>query len=301
MAKLTLKSLDSEIQQLPSLSVIVMEVLSLIEKGDVNLPVLMKKIAQDQALAARVLKVANSPFYGFSRNIASLKDAGIMLGIHTVQHIVTAAGIIGHFSAEENQCFDRAAFWQHSIGTGICAKMLANHCSLDQETAFTAGLLHDIGKLVMAVHFSDDFQEILGYRNEHDCLLKDAEKAVLDFDHSVVGAKITEHWKLPPLIVSAIKFHHRPGLESVPSFAMLVHIADIVCRGLEIGNGGDTLIPVMQNSVMKLIGLDWNIIQNSLSEIEELNASATILLEQNTTDIGSRNEEVSGARNIAVS
>ncbi|MCK5092489.1 MAG: HDOD domain-containing protein, partial [Gammaproteobacteria bacterium] len=95
MGNLTLEHLDNEIQQLPSLSMIVMEVLSMIEKGNVDLPALMNKIGQDQALAARVLKVANSPFYGFSRNIASLKDAGIMLGIHTLQHIVTAAGIIG--------------------------------------------------------------------------------------------------------------------------------------------------------------------------------------------------------------
>ncbi len=252
----------------------------MIEKGNVDLTVLMNKIGQDQALAARVLKVANSPFYGFSRNIASLKDAGIMLGIHTLQHIVTAAGIIGHFSTERNLNFSHAAFWQHSIGTGICAKVLARHSALDQETAFTAGLLHDIGKLVLAVHFPNDFLRILEYRDEHDCLLKDAEKAVLDFDHSIIGAKITEHWKLPDLIISSIRYHHTPDAESVLPLAGLVHIADIICRGMEIGNGGDTLIPVISSGVMEDLGLDWDAVKNSLPEIEKLNASANVLVEQ---------------------
>ena len=284
MGNLTLEHLDNEIQQLPSLSMIVMEVLSMIEKGNVDLPALMNKIGQDQALAARVLKVANSPFYGFSRNIASLKDAGIMLGIHTLQHIVTAAGIIGHFSTNENQNFNHVAFWQHSIGTGICAKVLASHCALDQETAFTAGLLHDIGKLVMAVHFPYDFLQILEYRDEHDCLLKDAERSVLDFDHSIVGAKITEHWKLPALIISSIRYHHTPDAEPVLPLAGLVHIADIICRGMEIGNGGDNSIPVINSSVMQGLGLEWDAVKGSLPEIEKLNASANVLVEQDGMD-----------------
>ncbi len=278
--QLTHATLEKEIQQLPALSVIVTEFLELIDRGDVELAVLMQKIGQDQALAARALRVVNSPFYGFSRRIASLKDAGMMLGVHTLRKIVVAAGIMGHFPSGEDQGFDRMTFWQHAIGTGVAAKVLASHCGLDGETAFTAGLLHDIGKLVMAVYFPADFDQVLACRNEQDCLLKDAEQAVLGFDHTLVGAKVARKWKMPKAIIEAIRHHHNPDSVTDKPFAALVHIADILCRGLEIGYGGDTLIPGLDVAAMQRLGLDWNLLLAALPQIEALNASANLLAEE---------------------
>jgi putative nucleotidyltransferase with HDIG domain len=300
LAKLTVQQLDTEIQQLPSLSLVVTEVLSILERGNVDLSTLMRKVSQDQALAARVLKVANSPFYGFSRDVGSLREAGIMLGTHTIKHIVTAVGIINHFSLDDNELFDHVAFWQHAMGTGICAKVLSRHCGFDQETAFTAGLLHDVGKLVMAAHFTEDFIQILAYRDEHDCLLKDAEASVLGFDHSLVGARIAQHWKLPPLIISAIEYHHSPGHKSSSPLAVLIHVADIVCRGLEIGNGGDTLIPAIDDRAMNLIRLNWDNVKDCFHEIEDLNASAGLLVEVGSSTKHT-NREKSGERNVIAS
>ncbi|GMQ88666.1 MAG: HDOD domain-containing protein [Gammaproteobacteria bacterium] len=277
--QLTRATLEKEIQQLPSLSVIVTEVLALIDRGDVELAVLMQKIGQDQALAMRVLRVVNSPFYGFSRHIGSLKDAGMMLGVHTLRNIVMAAGIMGHFPSREDQSFDRLSFWQHAIGTGVAAKVLASHCGLDEDSAFTAGLLHDIGKLVMAVYFPLDFDQVLAWRDKQDCLLKEAEQKVLGFDHTLVGARVTQKWKLPVAIIEAIQHHHCPDSAADIPFASLVHIADILCRGLEIGHGGDTLIPVLDVAAMQRLGLGWEQLRASLPEIEALNASANLMAE----------------------
>jgi putative nucleotidyltransferase with HDIG domain len=277
--QLTRATLEKEIQQLPALSVIVTEVLTLIDQGDVELAVLMEKIGQDQALASRVLRVVNSPFYGFSHHIGSLKDAGMMLGVHTLRNIVLAAGIMGHFPPGEDQDFDRLSFWQHAIGTGVAAKVLAGHCGLDQETAFTAGLLHDVGKLVVAAYFPADFNQILAWRDEQDCLLKDAEQAVLGFDHSLIGARVAQQWKLPKAIIEAIQHHHTPGSVTEISFAALVHVADILCRGLEIGHGGDTLIPVLDEAAIQHLGFSWELLRAALPEIEALNASANLMAE----------------------
>jgi putative nucleotidyltransferase with HDIG domain len=277
--QLTRATLDKEIQQLPALSVIVTEVLTLIDQGDVELTVLMQKIAQDQALAARVLRVVNSPFYGFSRHIASLKDAGMMLGVHTLRNIVMAAGIMGHFPPGKDEGFDRLSFWQHAIGTGVAAKVLASQCGLDEETAFTAGLLHDVGKLVMAVYFPADFDQVLAMRDARDSLLKDAEKAVLGFDHSLVGARVAQQWKLPEPIIKAIQHHHSPESAADVPFAALVHVADILCRSLEIGHGGDTLIPTLDVTAMQQLGLGWEHLRASLPEIEALNASTNLMEE----------------------
>ncbi|GMR19462.1 MAG: HDOD domain-containing protein [Gammaproteobacteria bacterium] len=277
---LTRATLEKEIQQLPALSVIVTEVLTMIDRGDVELVVIMQKIGQDQALAARILRVVNSPFYGFSRHIGSLKDAGMMLGVHTLYNIVMAAGIMGHFPPGEDQGFDRLSFWQHAIGTGVAAKVLAGHCGLHQETAFTAGLLHDIGKLVMAAYFPADFDRVLAARNAQDCLLKDAEQLVLGFDHTLVGAKVAQKWKLPVAIIEAIRHHHTPDLVTDRPYTALVHVADILCRGLEIGHGGDMLIPALDVAAMQRLGLGWEVLRAALSEIEALNASANLMAEQ---------------------
>jgi putative nucleotidyltransferase with HDIG domain len=278
--QLTRATLDKEIQELPSLSVIVTEVLELSERDDTELAVVMQKIGQDQALAARVLRVVNSPFYGSSRHIGSLRDAGMMLGVHTLRNIVMAAGIMGHFPPGKDESFDRLSFWQHAIGVGVATKVLASHCGLDGETAFTAGLLHDIGKLVMAVYFPDDFDQVLAWRDEQDCLLRDAEQAVLGFDHTLVGAKAARKWKLPEVIIDAIFHHHAPGSAADSSLATLVHVADILCRGLEIGHGGDTLIPVLDVEAMQRLGLNWEQLRVALPEIEALNVGANLMAEQ---------------------
>ncbi len=277
--QLTRAILEKEIQQLPALPAIVSEVLALFDRGGVDLVVLMQKIGQDPALAARVLRVVNSPFYGFSRHIGSLKDAGMMLGVHTLRNIVTAVGIMSHFPPGGDVGFDRLSFWQHAIDTGVAAKVLAGHCGLDGETAFTAGLLHDIGKLVMAAYFPADFEQVLTTRDERDCPLREAEQAVLGFDHGLVGAKVAQQWKLPVAIIEAIQHHHAPDAVTDTPFAALVHIADILCCGPEIANGGDSPIPGLDICAMARLSLEWEALSGCLPEIEALNADASLLVE----------------------
>ncbi len=277
MASLNINNLDREVRELPSLSVVVSQLLTLLQRDDVAMAELMEEIGRDQGLAARILRIANSPFYGLSTHIASLKDAGAMLGVHTLYNIVTAAGIMGQFPATADESFDRLSFWKHAIGVGVCARVLARHSGLDTEVAFTAGLLHDIGKLVMAAYFEDDFSHVLAYRDEHDCLLRDAEQAVLGFDHTVIGARVARHWKLPEPVVNAIQ-HHHVLMDVASPLSELVHVADILCRALDIGHGGDDLIPVLNMAAMKRLGLKWALLADCLGEIESLNSFSDLLI-----------------------
>lgn len=274
---LNINTLDREIRQLPSLSVIINQLLALLQQKNVSMSVLMQRISQDQALTVRILQIANSPFYGMSTHISSLKDAGVILGLHTLQNIITAAGIIGHFPPAKDDSFDRLSFWQHAIGTGICAQVLARQSGLDADQAFTAGLLHDLGKLVFATYFRDDFARVLEWRDQHDCLIKDAEQAVMGFDHTVIGAKVAQHWKLPKAVVITIRCHHTPS-DAFSSLTGLVHLGDILCRGLEIGHGGDNLMPTLDPTTLQRLGLDWASIHRCLKEIETLNSFSTLLL-----------------------
>jgi len=276
MPPLTLDNLEHEIRQLPSLSLVITQLLGLMQEDDVSIPALMEKIGEDQALSARILQIANSPFYGLPSRIDSLKDAGTLLGLHTLNNIITAAGVMGHFPASQDQGFDRLSFWQHAIGTAICAQVLGRHGGLDPEQAFTAGLLHDIGKLVLAAYFEDDFARVLAHRDNNDCLLREAEQAVLGFDHTRVGARVARHWKLPKPLINAIRYHHSLPKVATP-LSELVHVADILARGLDIGHGGDDLIPRLNPEALTRLGLDWDTIHACLGEIEDLNRVSGLL------------------------
>ncbi len=277
---LTLDNLERKVQQLPSLSAIVTRLLTLLQDSDITMAALTVEMSKDQGLTVRVLRIANSPFYGMSSRIDNIQQAGTLLGLHTIHGIIVAAGIIGHFPPQQDQGFDRHSFWLHSIGTGCCAQILARHCGLDPEQAFTAGLLHDIGKLVLAAYFEDDLSCVLAWRDEHGCLIREAEESVLGFDHTEIGARVAQHWKLPKLLVNAIRFHHvLPG--KITPLAELVHVADILCRGLDIGHGGDDLIPALHPNALSRLGLDWLDLPAMLPEIEQLNTRASMLLDDN--------------------
>ena len=277
MASLNINNLDREVRELPSLSAVVSQLLTLLQRDDVAMVELMEEIGRDQGLAARILRIANSPFYGLSSHIGSLTDAGAMLGVHTLSNIVTAAGIMGQFPATADESFDRLSFWKHAIGVGICARVLARHGGLDPEVAFTSGLLHDIGKLVMATYFETDFSHVLSCRDEHDCLLREAEQTVLGFDHTVIGARVARHWKLPEPVINAIQ-HHHAIMDIANPLSELVHVADILCRALDIGHGGDDLIPVLNMAAMKRLGLKWALLADCLGEVESLNSFSDLLI-----------------------
>ncbi len=274
----TAEKLDEGIKRdLGSLSVVVTEVLSVLEQQDVDLASLEHLLAQDQSLAARILRIANSPFYGMSREIASLKEATVVLGVHTIRNVVTTAGVMALFSGEGEAGFNRLAFWQHAIGTGIAAKVVGAHSGMEGETAFTAGLLHDVGKLVIDTILPEEFAQMLSLVKETGCLLREAEQEVLGFDHCFAGTRVAERWKLPPPVIAAISYHHRPE-ESAETVAHAVHLGDILCRGLDIGNGGDNGIPNLEADTMDKLGMDWAEIKPCLAEIEQLNASANLFL-----------------------
>lgn len=272
----TLPEVLAAVRQLPSLSVVVTDLLASLNRENMDTASLVSKIAQDQGLAARVLRVANSAFYGLGSRVSGVNEAVVVLGFHAVRSMALAAGIINAFPPGVGGRFDRLAFWQHAVGTGVCARVLAARLGKDAEAAFTAGLLHDIGKLAMHVYYPEVFESVLASRGTDKALI-DTERLVLGFDHAAVGYEVARNWHFPPAIGQAIRDHHQP--DAAPTFYTdVVHVANTLCCALDIGSGGDDLVPPLAPGAWERLGLGWERLGQCLHEIERANASMNLLM-----------------------
>lgn len=244
------------IRNLPSLPVVVIDVLKSFEQVDANVGALAEKVAKDQALAAKTLRIANSSFYGLSRRVTTIQQAITILGFDSVRALIAAAAVTDIFSGAIHGSFDFKAFWRHSMGTGLCAKMLARHIKLNQDHAFVCGLLHDIGRLVLVTRFPDQYSAAMKYRDEKDCYVMEAERSVLGTDHPAVGRALADHWKFPLIMQKAIANHHNPQRDDLHDIPAIVHVADAAAHALDMTQDDDDLVPVVSDDAWKSLGLD---------------------------------------------
>jgi len=278
VSELTLARVMERVQQLPALSPVLHEILHSFSNEDVDIATLVNKISRDQGLAARVLRVANSAFYGLSSRVASIGEAVVVLGFHSVRSLVVAAGIINRFPPSGGTRFDRLAFWRHAIGVGVCARVLAARLGENAETAFTAGLLHDAGRLVLDAYFHEEFERILAYHAAADCAMIAAEQETLGMTHTIIGFEMAKQWKFPSSIQSAIRDHHHPDSGQPAVLTDIVHLANVLCHALEIGNSGYDMVPPLSAAAWQRLGLDWAVCRALLPEIERRNADLDLLI-----------------------
>jgi HD-like signal output (HDOD) protein len=161
MNRVTLESVIGKIHKLPSLPVVVIELLASLTQEDLDIDVLSKKITADQVLTAKALKVANSTFYGMPRQIATVTQAIAVLGFHTIRNLVTTSAMVNGMPASSQVGFDTIHFWRHSIATAVCANAIAAEVGEHKSEAYTVGLLHDIGRLVLATQFSAEYGQAI--------------------------------------------------------------------------------------------------------------------------------------------
>lgn len=243
MTILSIADVVKSIHDLPPLPAVVVELMNNLDKEETGSRLLAEKIAQDQALTAKTLRLANSSFYGMQRKVATIQQAIAIVGFDSIHTLVTAAAVIGHFSEGGQSTFNFNAFWRHSIVTALCARALAHHLKVDQDQAFIAGLLHDIGRLALVSQAPQSYQKVIAYRASRDCSLIDAERAVLELDHAQVGRALAEHWKFPASIQKTIEDHHAPRKSETGSLVPLVHVADAVAHALDLAGDEDDLVP----------------------------------------------------------
>jgi putative nucleotidyltransferase with HDIG domain len=227
-----------EIGDLPTLPTVAIEVSRLANSLSSGISDIVRIIHNDPALTTKVLKIANSAFYGMAKRIESLNMALVVLGMKEINSLVTSICVFKAFPVVPGRTtFDRQRFWEHSAGCGEIAKVIAHKLSIRVfAVEFTAGLLHDIGKIVMEQYFHDEFVRALEIVEQEQIPEIEAEERVLGVGHAQLGGWLATVWNLPQNIVDAITYHHDP-LQSKEhqNLCSLVHLADDFCNTTGIG------------------------------------------------------------------
>jgi putative nucleotidyltransferase with HDIG domain len=256
MSALAPDDIAKNLEDLPSLPAVVMELLSSIDQQDVDISVLAKKVSHDQALTAKTLRLANSSLYGLQVKVTTIQQAITFLGFQTTRNLITAAAVTGCFADGQCPGFDDKAFWRHSIATAACAKVLARRMRFNQDYAFTAGLLHDIGRLVLVTSYPALYQQVLAYRATEDCAVLEAERAILGVDHVVAGVALAEHWNFSDTMKMAIQQHHDPEAPGAGFLATIIHVANAIVHALDLAREENDLVPAVSSAAWTALGLN---------------------------------------------
>jgi len=245
------------VDSLPTLPTIANQIIQCTNDKNSSSTQISKLVSQDQSLTMKVLKIVNSPFYGFPRKITTINHAVVILGAYEIQTLVVGASIVKAFSrSKNNSIFNREKFWVHSIGCGVASKMLARvfQYRISGE-AFVAGLIHDIGKIILDQYLNTDFEKVLKEARDKKVSLFKAEKDILGTTHTELGKTLGEKWELPSHLIEVIHNHHDPFNSSKDrDIVSLVYFANILCRMGQVGMaGGDGYVPKIDDKVWGLL------------------------------------------------
>lgn len=261
-------NLAGALRDLPSLPAVVMELLGTIDQEDVDVSVLAKKVSHDQALTAKTLRLANSSLYSLQVKVTTIQQAITYLGFQTTRNLITAVAVTGCFPSGLCPGFDDKAFWRHSIAAAACARVLARRMRFNQDYAFTAGLLHDIGRLVLVSTQPRRYQQVLALRAERDCELLQAEREVLGVDHVAAGVALAGHWNFSDTMRQAIACHHEPEAPGAGFLATIVHVANAIVHALDLAREKDELVPVVSSAAWTALGLSEESYLHAFRETE---------------------------------
>jgi len=248
-----LRRISQSLLNLPTLPTLAARLLELVDNPNTNAGTLAQFVSQDQVITARLLKMSNSAYYGLGREITSVHQAVVMLGFDMVREISLGVSVINAFrSAKGLEGFDIAGFWDHSSAVGLVARKIAKGWlpSMASE-AFTAGLLHDIGKVVLIQYLPDEFVQTIAQAKEQERSLFEVEREIFGTDHGQIGAWLATRWKLPKALRDTMEFHHElsKAPEDSRNLVAVVQLADMLCRLLKVGNGGNPAPPFIQKDL----------------------------------------------------
>lgn len=251
-------------KSLPTLPGVISRLSELAANRKTDIQEMARLVSSDQVLSARVLRLVNSPSYGFYR-VATISNAMILLGVDVVKCLSLSSSI---FEIMEKSVL---GLWEHSLGAGVAANVIARKLKLPEvEEISTAALLHDIGKVIIKIKFEDDFDHLQSIINEREITCRAAELDFLGIDHAEVGEWLARSWFLPDKLIEPIACHHDVSRsEEHQAKTAVVHLADILVKAAGFGFSGDDYVPQIQKLAWQRLDLNDQIFEEIVDELDD--------------------------------
>lgn len=263
--QISMKRAVRNFQSVPVLSGVITKLTSLAEDDKATIQEMARLVSSDQVLCAKILKLVNSPFYGFSRRVSTISHALILLGVNVVKSLAISSSI---FEVMEKNI---VGLWEHSLGTGVIAGIIARRLDFQEsEEIATAALLHDIGKVIIRLELKEEYNDLLSLSESKEVFIREAEREMLGVDHAEIGELLARRWFLPDKLIEPIACHH--DVEKSVTYqtrTAIVHIADVFSKAGGFGFSGDDFVPQIQPIAWKRLGLNEHMLEELIDEIED--------------------------------
>ena len=249
--------LAQQTESIPPLPIIIAHALELTEDDDLSVLSLAHALEADPALTSRLLRVANSAFYGLSQRVFTVRDAIQIIGFEEVRSLALTATVVGGLWVDD-ELFHRQRFWRHSLRCWLFARMIAIRLQYSKpEVVFTLGVLHDIGRAAMIRNDAESYRQAITVMSAEGLLLWKSERRVFGFDHADVGAAMAQKWNLPSSFVSGIRHHHQPN-EADPDFILgqILALSDSLSHASAPADRGNYITPPLFHGLWDPLGLD---------------------------------------------
>lgn len=267
------QDLVERVDDLPPMPASISEVITACDDPDMTVGQLTQVVLKDQNLTASILKLANSSFYGHTRRVATITEAVVLLGFSAIKSLAISSHTARLLKVPlPGYGMDEGELWKHSLGVAFTARRLAIEVQLAPvEEAYVAGLLHDIGKLVLSQQLEGAYEDVSARANELKRPFHAVEAEMVGFDHAEVGARVAAAWSFPAELEEAVRCHHNPTAAQLkPQLSHVVHMADAACMMLGIGLGADGLAYHVAPETLDMFSFDQDRLVALLDEMEPL-------------------------------
>lgn len=273
MTQLNIEYIVSKVNDMKVLPEIVNKIIALTDDPDSTVQDMEKAILKDSVLTTKILRLANSAYYGYARNISTISRAAVLLGFQAIKSLALASTVRTFLTDElKGYSLEKNDLWTQSQTCAIASRFIAKQIKYaNPEEAYIAGLLRDIGKTILNQHIEKEYAEVLSKIEVDNISFLDAEREVLGFNHAEIGEKVAEKWNLPKALVDAIGHHHTPEKSNInPLLVSIVHIADAITMMMGVGLGVDGLAYDLSPMAIETIGLDASQLENIISQVTDL-------------------------------
>jgi putative nucleotidyltransferase with HDIG domain len=256
-----LNDILKNVEHIPPFSEVAQKAMKLLQDPEVTARELADVIQYDASLTADILKICNSPYYGIQRKISSVNDAVVVIGHSTLKDVIMTCSASKYYKGDAAAGYghEQGDLWKHSVGTAIMAKLLVKHVQgIDAGTAYTTGLMHDVGKLILSNFVSEEFGKIVEKVRNEKYSFTEAEMEILGATHAEIGARVLEKWNFPHEMVLAVKDHHDPDVLKKEPLSALVALSNILVVIAGVGSGAGGLATKIHGEGLQNFGIGTN-------------------------------------------